>query len=168
MQLNVNKTRVISFFFSNLFGLDYKFCETWLHYRSRSGYWLQTVFPPSSGLHIFSIRLLGLIRRVNFSFSSLQCLLMLYCTVKVRICLCYVELHYFYWCKTEHIQLNFLPLYHRRVFNNTEYNYVNVPKVHEISKFKCVRRRQLDAFFKLVFKVFQYFFLRVWKISTFK
>lgn len=38
-QLNVNKARVISFSpFSNLLGLDYKFCESRRHYWSRSGY----------------------------------------------------------------------------------------------------------------------------------
>jgi hypothetical protein len=63
--------------------------------------------------------------------------------------------------------MNFLSLCHRHIFDNTEYNYVNVPKVHKKFQNLSVRRRHLDAFFELAFKVFQYFSLRVWKISTF-
>ena len=152
MQLIVNKTRVISFspspsstclaLITNCVNTD---CIIGLGVLTDSKLYFHHQVDS-----IFSqtIRLLGLIRRVTISFSSLECLLMLYCTVKVPICLCYVEHHYFYWCKTEHNQLKFLSLCHRRIFNNIEHNYVNVPnykKFHTLS----VHRRHLEALFFL-------------------
>jgi hypothetical protein len=160
MQLNVNKTGVISFspslsptcpvLITNFVNRD---CIIDLGVVTDS-----KLFPSSSGLHIFSDNQVVEVNSKSSLFLSTG-LLMLYCTVKVGICFCYVELHYFYWCKIEHIQLNFLSLCHRHIFNNTECNYVNVQKVHEISKFKCPEASLRE--------VFQYFFLRVWKVSTF-
>jgi hypothetical protein len=82
--------------------------------------------------YIFSqtIRLLGLIRPVTFSFSSLQSLLMLYCTL-VRPKLQYASVA---WnsitstdaSKLERIQHKFVSLCHRRFFSHLPYSYTNV------------------------------------------
>jgi hypothetical protein len=106
VKLNINKTRAISFRRkTNWHGFDYKLCEssirctdcirdlgalmdTKLHFHEQ----VDNIFSQS-------IRLLGLIQTVTFSFLSLHNLLMLYCSLvspKLDYCLCCVEFCHFF------------------------------------------------------------------------
>jgi hypothetical protein len=123
--------------------------------------------------YIFSqtIRLLGLIRLVTFSFSSLQSLLMIYCTL-FRPKLEYASAA---WnsvtstdaSKLERIQRKFVFLCHRRFFSHLPYSYANVLnylKFHTLSDRRC----HLDApLFYLIFTMVQTFALPFCKLSAF-
>jgi len=87
VKLNVNKTRVISFCRkTNWHGFDYKLCEssiTCTNCIRNLGALMDTKLHFHQQVdNIFSqtIRLLGLIQTVTFSFLSLHNLLMLYCS----------------------------------------------------------------------------------------
>jgi hypothetical protein len=115
MKLNTNKTRAISFCReANCHGFDYKLCESSTTSRKRIRD-LRVLTDTKFHFHqevdnicSHAVRLLGLIRTLSFSFSSLHSLLMLYSTL-VRPTLPYA---YVAWnsttssdaCKLERIQ----------------------------------------------------------------
>jgi hypothetical protein len=178
MELNLIKTRVISFSRkTNRRIFDYNLCESLV---TRTEFLKDLGVQIDSKLHfayhvdyIFSqaIRLFELIRRVTFSFSSLQSLLMLYYTL-VRPKLEYASVA----CnsitstnatKLERIQWKFVSLRHRRFFSQWPYSYINVLnnlKFHTLSDLRC----HLEALFYLMFWVVQNFVLSFWELSAFK
>jgi hypothetical protein len=135
MKLNISKTRVISFSITtNTLFYDYKLCEssitctdsilkTWeylLILNFDSIIMLTTYFQ--------CIKLLGLVRTLTFSFSSLDCLYMLYFTF-VRSKLEYPSV----WNsitttdanKLECIQQKFAALCYNRFLPHVHYSYAN-------------------------------------------
>jgi hypothetical protein len=160
----------------NLLLFDYKLCES-LTTRTECVKALGVLMDSKPHFHnhvdyILSqtIRLLGLIRTVTFSISSLQSLLMLYYTL-FRPKLEYASV---VWnsinstdaSKLERIQRNFVSLCHRRFFSHLPYSYTNVLnclKFPTLSDRSC----HLDALFYLMFTMVQNFALPFWKLSAF-
>jgi hypothetical protein len=158
-KFNINKTRPISFCRkTNLLLFDIKLCESLitrtecikdlgvlidskLHFHNRVDY-------------IFSqtIRLLGLIRSVTFSFSSLQSLLMLYCTL-VRTKLEYASVAWNFITLLMPVSLSAFSgnLYLFVIvvfFSHVPYSYANILnylKFHTLNYRRC----HLDALFLL-------------------
>jgi hypothetical protein len=133
MKLNVNKSRVISFCRkTNRRLFYYKLCESLI---TRTECVKDLGVESDSKLHfhhhvdyIFSqaIRLLGLIRTVTFSFSSLQSLLMLYYTL-ARPKLEYGSVAWNSITSTDasklgRVQRQFVSLCHRRFFSHLPYS----------------------------------------------
>jgi hypothetical protein len=159
MKLNVNKTTVISFSRKmNLCLFDYKLCEsliTWTECIKDLGVQIDSELHFHHHVdYIFSqaVRLLGLIRTVTSSFSSLQSLLMLYYTlVRPKLEYASVVWNSITCCdasKLQRIQWKFASLCHHRFFSHLPYSYTNVLnylKFHTLSDLRC----HLDALFLL-------------------
>ena len=140
MNLNVNKTKVISFCRkTNCHGFDYKLSE-WSITRTDCIRDLGVLIDTNLHFHIFcqAVGLLGLIQSVTLRFSSPLSLLTIYCTL-VRLKLEYASavwnsITFLYACRLEHIQQKFISLCHRRFLSHLDYSYDSLLKYLKLHK----------------------------------
>jgi hypothetical protein len=157
MKLNISKTRVISFSNkNNTLIYDYKLCQSSIT-RTDSIKDLGVFTDSKLRFHnhvdyIFlqCIKLLGLVRTLTFSFSSLDCLYMLYFTL-VRRKLEYASV---VWNsitttdanKLERTQQKFAALCYNRFLPHVHYSYANALEYLKLHNVR-MSRYHLDALF---------------------